>query len=205
MNKVKALVDPYGVCKLEDEDIDVIEKILDESELEWIDGIIGTGPDKPEGDNLTEDLSVRTCKTCFLPVYDELTEMFGKLVVDYNLNYSGWNFDIEFIESIQLSHYYDGHFYDWHTDSFVNPVIQNDKPYNRKVSLSVFLNDPEEYEGGELDLEIRGPNIEKRYDTFKLPKGSVVVFPSHTWHRVRPVTSGVRKSLVLWIQGPPFK
>jgi len=211
VNKVKASVEPYGVCKLDDEGLDIIEKIIDESELEWIDGIIGTstnvgnGADEPKGDNFEEDLSIRTCKTSFLPVHDELTKLFGKLVVDYNLHYSGWNFDIEFIESIQLSHYYDGHFYDWHIDSFVNPVIQNDKKYQRKVSLTVFLNDPEEYEGGEFDLEIRGPNTEERYDTFKLPKGSVIVFPSHKWHRVRPVTSGVRKSLVIWIQGPPFK
>ena len=41
--------------------------------------------------------------------------------------------------------------------------------------------------------------------SFKMPKGTMIVFPSYMWHRVRPVTSGVRKSLVLWIQGPPFK
>ena len=38
-----------------------------------------------------------------------------------------------------------------------------------------------------------------------LPKGSIVVFPSYTWHRVSPVTSGTRLSLVQWNLGPGFK
>jgi len=38
-----------------------------------------------------------------------------------------------------------------------------------------------------------------------LPRGSIVVFPSHVWHRVRPVTKGVRYSLVIWNLGYPFK
>ena len=38
-----------------------------------------------------------------------------------------------------------------------------------------------------------------------LPKGSIIVFPSFVWHRVKPVTSGVRYSLVLWNLGYPFR
>ena len=38
-----------------------------------------------------------------------------------------------------------------------------------------------------------------------LPKGSIVVFPSHLWHRVKPVTKGTRYSLVVWHLGYPFK
>ena len=164
-----------------------------------------------DSEQIVSNSSVRSCKTGFLPRRDELVKLFGNLIKDYNDNYSGWKYDLEFIEAIQLGHYYEGDFYDWHIDSFKDPRIRTkqevnpDKPYNRKVSVTVWLNDPEEYEGGEFDLETGGPNAEKRYDTMKLPKGSIVVFPSHMWHRVRPVTSGVRKSLVLWIQGPPFK
>ena len=75
----------------------------------------------------------------------------------------------------------------------------------RKISITIFLNDPDEYGGGELDIETRGPKEKMRYDTFKLHKGSIVIFPSNKWHRVRPVTSGVRKSLVTWFSGPPFR
>ena len=75
----------------------------------------------------------------------------------------------------------------------------------RKLSTTIWLNEPDEYEGGEFDIEVRGPHDESRYDSLKLPKGSIVVFPSNKWHRVRPVTSGVRKSLVTWFRGCPFK
>ena len=37
------------------------------------------------------------------------------------------------------------------------------------------------------------------------PRGSVIVFPSFVWHRVKPVTKGVRYSVVAWYGGPPFK
>lgn len=199
-------VDKYGVSQLSDEQVSFIEKVISEQELDWDDGII---LDDDKSTEVKKD--IRSCKTCFLPVRDELVEMFGSMIQDYNNMHSGWNYDLEFIEAIQLAHYYEGDYYDWHIDSFSTPSIQTDhqyhpnKPYNRKVSVTVFLNDPDEYEGGEFDLETTGPNAEERYDVMKLPKGSIVVFPSFMWHRVRPVTSGVRKSLVLWIQGPPFK
>ena len=110
------------------------------------------------------------------------------------------------MESIQLTHYFEHDFYDWHTDQA--PPMQDHRDgvlKVRKISLTLFINDPSEYEGGEFDLEVRGPNAEERFDTIKLPKGSIVIFPSDRWHRVRPVTSGVRKSLVLWFQGPSFR
>ena len=199
---------PYGVCKFDETGLNIIEEVINDSEhkglLTWEDTIIVV--DSASND-LKEDSAVRSGKASFLPPGDELTDLFGNLIQDYNRNYSGWNFDIEFIESIQLAHYHEGDFYDWHTDSFVKPVLEKDgKPYNRKVSVTVFLNDPDEYEGGEFDLETKGPNWDgDRFETFKLSKGHIIIFPSYMWHRVRPVTSGVRKSLVLWIKGPPFK
>ena len=38
-----------------------------------------------------------------------------------------------------------------------------------------------------------------------LTQGSIIIFPSHVWHRVKPVTKGVRYSLVVWHLGYPFK
>ena len=74
----------------------------------------------------------------------------------------------------------------------------------RKISLTVFLNDHEEYEGGELELELYGPLAEERSVKFKEPKGTVIFFPSDTWHKVNTVTSGVRKSLVTWFGGSRY-
>lgn len=77
----------------------------------------------------------------------------------------------------------------------------------RKLSVTVSLNDPSEYTGGNLRFDF-GPHFEgKRYHTCKeiRPRGSVIVFPSHIQHQVTPVTSGTRYSLVAWNLGQPWK
>ena len=62
--------------------------------------------------------------------------------------------------------------------------------------------------GGEIQFDFRNTESKKiEIKTCKeiLPKGSLIVFPSFVWHRVSPVTSGERNSLVLWNLGYPFK
>ena len=102
------------------------------------------------------------------------------------------------IEPLQYSEYGVGGEYGWHRDI-------HDKPYPnglvRKVSFSSILND--DFEGGEFDIETRNPADKKRYDTFDNKKQNTIIFPSHMWHRVRPVKYGVRKSIVGWVLGPP--
>jgi len=125
---------------------------------------------------------------------------------------SGWNFQWDWSESCQFTKYSKGQFYDWHCDSWESPYENtNDKNfYNkiRKLSVTVSLTDPSEYKGGELEFDFRNnvngkPNIRKCKEI--LPKGSICVFPSFVWHRVTPVTSGTRYSLVIWNIGHPFK
>ncbi len=76
----------------------------------------------------------------------------------------------------------------------------------RKLSVTVSLNDPSEYDGGTLKFDL-GPHRADRYHVCEeiKPKGSIVVFPSHLYHQVTPVTRGTRYSLVCWNLGPPFK
>jgi PKHD-type hydroxylase len=66
--------------------------------------------------------------------------------------------------------------------------------------MTVQLTDGTDYQGGDFEI-MRGRDIEQ------LPKGkgTVLIFPSYLLHRVTPVTSGVRKSLVLWLGGASFK
>ena len=112
-----------------------------------------------------------------------------------------WNFDLDAIECIQYGEYNEDQYYGWHIDQ--HKVVYGDGRV-RKCSFSVFLND--DYEGWEFDLELGGPNIEDRLKTFKkLPKNQMIFFQSEFWHRVRPVTKGVRKSLVGWVLGPKFR
>ena len=110
----------------------------------------------------------------------------------HNTNY--WKFDVRgFFDAIQYTVYNGGKkgdFYNWHTDT--GPGMNH-----RKISMSILLSDPKEYTGGDLELE-RGGRL-------KLKKGEGVMFPSYMNHKVHPVTSGVRKSLVIWFVGPPLK
>jgi PKHD-type hydroxylase len=76
----------------------------------------------------------------------------------------------------------------------------------RKLSVTVSLNNPNEYEGGNLQFDL-GPHRPDQYHTCLeiRPKGSVIVFPSHVHHQVTPITRGTRYSLVAWSLGAPFK
>lgn len=76
----------------------------------------------------------------------------------------------------------------------------------RKLSVTISLNDPSEYDGGDLQFDL-GPHRTDRYHTCTeiRPKGSVIVFPSHLYHQITPITRGTRYSLVCWNLGAPFK
>tara|TARA_R100001377_G_C3124276_1_gene87050 strand:- start:31 stop:624 length:594 start_codon:yes stop_codon:yes gene_type:complete len=113
---------------------------------------------------------------------------------------SNWNFSLKEFESLQYTVYNKGDHYNWHTDNHVKPYRNNTI---RKLSFTLCLND--EYEGG--DFEICDPHPEpdlSKTTTFTFKKGSIIVFPSQVWHRVKPVTKGIRKSLVGWVVGTPF-
>jgi|TARA_R110002060_G_C2120549_1_gene98681 PKHD-type hydroxylase len=122
-----------------------------------------------------------------------------------------WNFQWDRSESCQFTKYKKGQFYDWHCDSFDRPYVSKDPNEHgkiRKLSVTVTLSDPKDYTGGELEFDFRNVNPNKKPNIRKcteiLPKGSLVVFPSFVWHRVCPVKSGERNSLVIWNLGTPF-
>ena len=126
---------------------------------------------------------------------------------------AGWNFQWDWSESCQFTKYKKGQYYDWHCDSWDRPYQrQQGDPSNgkiRKLSVTVTLSDPKDYKGGELEFDFRNLDPDKPRKPVKckeiLPKGSLVVFPSFVWHRVCPVKSGERNSLVIWNLGYPFK
>tara|TARA_B100000287_G_scaffold56452_1_gene49608 strand:- start:339 stop:926 length:588 start_codon:yes stop_codon:yes gene_type:complete len=173
----------------------VIEEQLNSSNLNWEDGIANT----IDGRN---HLDIRKTKIAWIVDRYVRTQLFHS--VD-SYNKENWNYDLDGCDALQYGIYSDGGHYNWHVDHELEIAKIDNKSLIRKLSVTIWLNDPDEYEGGELDIEVYGPYENKRYDTLKLSKGSIVIFPSDKWHRVRPVTSGVRKSLVTWFRGPPFK
>jgi PKHD-type hydroxylase len=130
----------------------------------------------------------------------ELKTIFNPIVADVN-KANAWNFALSHAEHFQHARYGVGNKYDWHVDQHPHP--HKLEGAIRKISFTLFLNDG--YEGGELDLEIGSPRTENRHATFAKKKpGTMVFFLGDTWHRVRPVTSGVRESMVGWYLGPPY-
>ena len=112
-----------------------------------------------------------------------------------------YNFSLHEFEPAQYTVYQKDDYYDWHIDT-------HSKPYHngmiRKLSFSICLND--EYEGGDFKICKPHPISDKsKVETFKLKKGEMIVFPSHTWHRVNKVTKGIRKALVGWIVGKQWQ
>lgn len=82
--------------------------------------------------------------------------------------------------------------YGWHVDEALfpsTPAMRSD------LSCTVFLNRPDEYEGGELTIELGAQLL-----SYKLEAGSAILYPSTTIHRVAPVTRGVRLAAITWLQ-----
>ena len=145
---------------------------------------------------------------------------------------AGWRYEWDYSESVQFTKYNKGGFYGWHADGNschfgkykryipgVSPTTPEGKiprGYTehkemvgkvRKLSMTLNLNTPGEYEGGNLKFDF-GPHSqgERFHECEEIrPQGSLIVFPSFTYHQVTPVTKGTRYSLVLWSLGQPFK
>jgi len=77
-------------------------------------------------------------------------------------------------------------------DPIMGPL---DARYRSDISISIFLNAAEEYEGGELCIESSVGNTE-----IKLPAGHAILYPSTSYHSVKQVTSGERLVAVTWVQ-----
>lgn len=148
----------------------------------------------------TVDTSVRSSRVAWMNVDTNTAEIWGKIAtVVAEVNRTWFHYDLTgFYEPAQLTLYQcqdQGH-YRWHCDNAVS-----DSGVPRKLSMSLLLSAPEEFEGGELQIKKDSDDPE----TLEQKRGRAWFFPSFVLHRVSPVTRGTRRSLVLWIGGPGFK
>lgn len=158
-----------------------------------------------EGDGgvATSDAQLRLARTAWIAPGDDTEWIYRKLAAVAQRANRRYRFDLTgFDEDLQFTCYdQPGAFYTWHQDGLDGTVG------HRKLSLVVQLSDPGDYRGGELELfALRGgsPTPESPSDA-TLAMGTVLVFPSFEFHRVREIHSGVRYSLVAWVSGPPFR
>lgn len=152
-------------------------------------------PAKTEaGDGVISDY--RKSEVCWIPENNESNWLYMK-IADYanTANKAMWNFDIwGFPDELQYTFYYgDGGHYDWHMD--VGPNMAN-----RKLSMVLQLTGPEEYSGGDLQVNTGG-----YVSTVPKEKGLICFFPSYLLHRVTPTLGGTRISLVTWLGGNTFR
>ena len=135
--------------------------------------------------------------TISLIPFKEMPEMYRdieKTMLQANNNHFGFD-GMRLTEPAQFTHYPTGGFYQWHMD---NDVVGKHQPPIRKISMTLLLSPENEFEGGELEFMSKGK-------TAKLKQGQAIFFASWLQHRVKPVTRGERKSLVMWFGGPSFK
>jgi PKHD-type hydroxylase len=110
-----------------------------------------------------------------------------------NCNNEKYSFDLlEFHQELQLTKYPKRDFFDWHLDFGAGEIS------DRKLSLTIQLSNPNDYEGGDLQFMIN-----QKIVNAPRGKGTTVIFPSFIMHRVTPITKGIRQSIIGWVSGPP--
>jgi PKHD-type hydroxylase len=122
---------------------------------------------------------------------------------------SGWRYNIKYAESMQITKYEKGEFYNFHRDGksdHLSSYNRSDNGFlhgnNRKLSMTVLLND--DYEGGDFQFAQYSKEKCNVISVEQNKIGSIIVFPSYMEHRIIPITKGLRYSLVVWFVGPPF-
>jgi len=138
----------------------------------------------------------RTSHISWIP-FKKMPEMYKdieKIMKATNGNHFGFD-GMQLTEYAQYTEYPSGGFYEWHVDNDVNMAHE---PPVRKISMTCLLSPENEFEGGDLELMSEGK-------VPKIKQGHAVFFASFIRHRIKPVTKGVRKSLVMWFGGTPFK
>ena len=125
----------------------------------------------------------------------EMYEMIEDAMLKANGNHFGYD-GMQLSEYAQFTEYPKGGFYDWHMDADVNGMYE--QPV-RKISMTILLSPQTEFEGGDLEFLTEGNKPRQ------LVQGQAIFFCSMLRHRVSKVKKGIRRSLVQWYGGPPFK
>ena len=156
--------------------------------------------------------SYRKSQIKFIP-WTRLTDWFYSRLIGciHEVNFSNYNYVLTSLEDIQFSKYCEeeNSYYKAHVDNLSPRMVGNYEPI-RKLSFSVQLSEPDNYEGG--DLKICNESDHKVYNyhdkveltstTALKTKGSITFFPSNYFHEVTPVSKGIRYSIVGWVNGP---
>ena len=185
-----------------------IDKILEYSKT--IEPVSANVNNEKEKEKYKIDSHIRNVNSGFVPrirkstirwilLKKETNWLFKKIIKEiHRVNQENFNYILKFVEDLQLTEYNQDQkgFYSKHNDSGHNNHIGNYVDI-RKLSFTIQLSDPKDYEGGELIIY----DVNKKVSVPK-EKGTIIFFSSNLQHEVTPVTKGTRNSLVSWVQGP---
>ena len=185
-------VEPYYMFQLSDDDLqemqNYISKLKDKDYLH--EKMIHDNPIHSQGTDVYRECEIHHPKDNSV-----LYKIGKKIFLDVNEKY--YEYELRDIFEFQLIKYYVGGNYNWHCDYGVSPV----RGSVRKLSMSIHLTDPKEYEGGELNLI--------NYSNYPIMVnnnlGSTIVFDSRIPHKVWPITWGTRIALVGWANGSKLR
>jgi PKHD-type hydroxylase len=147
-------------------------------------------------DNVEQVSSIRSSRVSWLNNQPWVLDMLY-FYVDL-ANQSAFKVNVNKKAEIQYTEYHadQGGHYGLHHDIDWN---RNDG-FDRKLSVTVQLSDPFDYEGGGFEFT----ETESPMAGASKAKGTVLIFPSYLQHKVKPITKGVRRSLVAWFEGPQW-
>lgn len=158
------------------------------------------------GESGIQNNEVRRSNVKFQSKSQENAWLFNKInsYID-SVNQQFFNFDLVGYTNFQYTEYNSsekGH-YDFHQDIQMGYVKPGSDSGLRKLTVVISLTQQTiDFEGGDFQITM---SSDSKAESIKLNKGDAIVFPSFMIHRVTPVTSGIRKSLVAWVIGPKFR
>jgi PKHD-type hydroxylase len=180
----------------------VIPDLFSPAECARIVQLLAAHPMQPgltwDGQTYSVNTSHRDLETAYVRRSADTIWIYERMDQAFFRTANAWGFDVRrTLEDLKYMVYRPGsHFAHWHID------VGEDYSNLRKLSMTVELDDSADYRGGDLQVfpfdtghaagPIRG-------------SGTAIIFPSHSYHRVTPVTTGLRRVLVNWISGPPLR
>jgi len=151
---------------------------------------------KTKRDGSVFNTKIRDTTVKFAPEFYWFNGVLNQIGLEANFK-TGWNFNINQMETMQYAEYKPDQHYKWHMDV----SVMRGFPSDRRLTIVCAMNDRSEYTGGQLQIkQMDGKTFEP-----ELNKGDVIVFPSFLFHRVKPVKTGIRYSAVMWLNGPAFR
>jgi len=143
------------------------------------------------------DIKTRITTVSWIPfkAMPDMYRIIERTMKQVNGNHFGFE-GMTITELAQFTEYPKGGFYDWHIDAEMNCQYE---PPVRKISMTILLSPQTEFEGGDLEFMSEGNKPPP------LLQGQAIFFCSMIRHRVAKIKKGIRRSLVMWFGGPPFK